>query len=113
MLRGKMQQGYKEQLHEQQGVVAELRKENRYLMEVSCDAALLELVELCLPPMSAKFHSILSPFLFCPVLSFGISEQALRLAVQNLCSHDTLCFTVLYEVRKHVCFTCSSSKVTC
>ena len=62
MLRGKMQQGYKEQLHEQQGIVAELRQENRYLMEVSCDAALLELVELCHPPMSAKFHSVLSPF---------------------------------------------------
>jgi len=46
MLRSKMQQGYKEQLHEQQGFVAELRKENDYLMEVSCDAALLELVDL-------------------------------------------------------------------
>jgi len=34
-----MQQGYKEQLHEQQGFVAELRKENGCLMEVSCDAA--------------------------------------------------------------------------
>ena len=94
MLRGKMQQGYKEQLHEQQGIVAELRKENRYLMEVSCDAALLELVELCQGQLSSAYecqdpqHSV--TLLFCPVLSFGISEQALRLAVQNLCSHDTL-----------------------
>ncbi len=46
MLRGKMQQGYKEQLNEQQGLVAELRQENKCLMEVSYDAALLELVEL-------------------------------------------------------------------
>ena len=46
MLRGKMQQGYKGQLHEQQGFVAELRQENKCLMEVSYDAALLELVEL-------------------------------------------------------------------
>jgi len=46
MLRGKMQQGYKEQLSEQQGLVAEHRQENKCLMEVSCDAALLELVEL-------------------------------------------------------------------
>jgi len=35
MLRGKMQQGYKGQLHEQQGFVAELRQENKCLMEVS------------------------------------------------------------------------------
>ena len=46
MLRSNMQQVYKEQLHEQQGLVAELVKENQSLMEVSCDAALLELVEL-------------------------------------------------------------------
>ena len=46
MLRGKMQQGYKAQLNEQQGLVAELRHENKCVMDVSCDAALLELVEL-------------------------------------------------------------------
>ncbi|DBB14157.1 TPA: hypothetical protein ACH3X3_001108 [Trebouxia sp. C0006] len=33
MLRGKMQQGYKEQLSEQQGLVAEHRQENKCLME--------------------------------------------------------------------------------
>ena len=46
MLRGKMQQGYKEQLNKQQGLVAELCQEKKCLMEVSCDDALLELVEL-------------------------------------------------------------------
>ncbi|KAL0054454.1 hypothetical protein WJX82_009137 [Trebouxia sp. C0006] len=40
MLRGKMQQGYKGQLHEQQGFVAELRQENKCLMEDK--AALIE-----------------------------------------------------------------------
>jgi len=54
-------------------------------------------------------HHSVSPFvLSCP--HFAISEQALRLAVQNLCSHDTTCFTVLYAYRKgHVCFICSMS----
>jgi hypothetical protein len=46
MQRSRLQQVYKQQLHEQQGAVAELRKENECLIEVSCDAALLELVEL-------------------------------------------------------------------
>ncbi len=37
MQRSNMQQFYKKQLHEQQGLVAELYKKNQFLMKVSCD----------------------------------------------------------------------------
>ena len=60
----------------------------------------------CHPPLSARFHSILSDFLPCP--QCAISDQALRLAAYlRASSHDAISFTVLYAVHKHVCFICS------
>ena len=40
---------------------------------------------------------------------FAITEQALRFALQNQGSHDTMCFTVLCVVGKYVCFMCGIS----
>ncbi len=47
MQKYRLQQDFKEQVLDHQDLVAELRLENKCLMEVSCDAALLKLVELC------------------------------------------------------------------
>jgi hypothetical protein len=47
MQKNRLQQDFKEAEHDHQDLVAELRLENKCLMEVSCDAALLKLVELC------------------------------------------------------------------
>ncbi len=47
MQKNRLQQDFKEAEHDHQDLVAELRLENKCLVEVSCDAALLELVELC------------------------------------------------------------------
>jgi len=55
-------------------------------------------------PTSARLHIILSAFLFHPVFTLPSlnmhCEHALRLAVQNLCSHDSTRSTVLYAFRK-------------
>ena len=47
MQKYRLQQDFKEQVLDHQDLVAELRLKNKCLMEVSCDAALLKLVELC------------------------------------------------------------------
>ena len=52
MQRSNMQQFYKKQLHEQQGLVAQLCKKNESLMEVGCDVACLMLIKLCHGPES-------------------------------------------------------------
>ena len=103
MLRGKMQEGYKEQLNEQQGLVAELRQENKSLMEVSCDAALVELYpghQSSAYECQVAHQSVSPSVLSCP--HFAITEHALRLAIQNVRSHARTCFTVLSAYRKHV-----------
>ncbi len=103
MLRGKMQEGYKEQLNEQQGLVAELRQENKSLMEVSCDAALVELYpghQSSAYECQVAHHSVSLYVLSCP--HFAITEHALRLGIQNVRSHARTCFTVLFAYRKHV-----------